>query len=650
MTKCFVTAILLCSPLLQARLTRIVVEARSAAGNRETVTGHFFGELDPGSTHNSIITDLNFAPRNANGKVEYSATFAISKPVDMAQANGVLFYSVPNRGNGAPAPTAPGEVSVVSGWQGDLTPGLNRQTISVPIARNPDGSPLTGPVFERFINMAPGTSTLPFVSLLYQRPVSLDTSQASLIRRSSPTAQPVTVPASDWAFADCTSTPFPGTPDPAKICAKAGFSPAFAYELVFTAKDPLVLGIGYAATRDLNSFLRYGDKDDEGNANPVAKSIRWALARGTSQSGNFIRSFIHLGFNQDETDRIVWDGVNPHIAARQLALNYRFAVAGGTAGLYEPGSDGVVWWSPYADSTRNREKAGLLSRCSVTRSCPKVIETFGGVEFWYLRESADLVGTDAKSDIPLPPNVRRYFLPATSHGGGPGGFNVAGTHNKTCVLPLNPNPETETMRALSSALIEWVTTGTEPPPSRYPRLEKGELVSAAGFSPIASAPSPDGLVNSIYDFDFGPLLRYNDLSGVITKQPPTIRKVIPTLVPKVDEDGMDIGGVPSVLRQAPLGSYLGWNVTAAGFDQGRICGLLGGYVPFAQTKAERLASGDARLSLEERYATHQGYVAVVRKAADEAVAERFLLPADAAKLIAEASASKVLTAPTLSLR
>ncbi len=642
-TKWLVAVTLLGCPLLQARLTRIVIEARVAADIRETVTGHFFGELDPASTHNSIITDLNFAPRNANGKVEYSATFAISKPVDMSNANGVLFYSVPNRGNGTPAPTAPGEVSVVSGWQGDLTPAPNRQTINVPIARNPDGAPLTGPVFERFINMAPGTTTLPFVSLLYQRPLSLNTSQASLLQRSSTTAQAVPVPASDWAFADCTSTLFPGTPDPTKICAKAGFNPAFAYELVFTAKDPLVLGIGYAATRDLNSFLRYSDKDDEGNPNPVAKRIRWAVARGTSQSGNFIRSFIHLGFNQDESDRIVWDGVNPHIAARQLALNYRFAVAGGAAGLNEPGSDGVVWWSPYADSTRNREKAGLLSRCTVTRTCPKVIETFGSVEFWYLRESADLVGTDAKSDIPVPPNVRRYFLPATSHGGGPGGFNVAGAHSKTCVLPLNPNPETETMRAITLALIEWVTSGTEPPPSRYPKLEKGELVPAAGFSAIAGAPSPNGLVNLIYDFDFGPMLRYNDLSGVITKQPPAIRKVIPTLVPQVDEDGMDIGGVPSVLRQAPLGSYLGWNVTAAGFDKCRICGLSGGYVPFAATKAERLVSGDTRLSLEERYATHQGYVVIVRKAADEAVAERFLLPADAAKLIAEASASKVLT-------
>jgi hypothetical protein len=202
------------------------------------------------------------------------------------------------------------------------------------------------------------------------------------------------------------------------------------------------------------------------------------------------------------------------------------------------------------------------------------------------------------------------------------------------------------MRALTVALIDWVTKGTEPPPSQYPRLDRGQLApankAALGFPNIPGAPSPDGLVNPVFDFDLGPDFNYQDESGLITKQPPAIKKILPTLVPKVDRDGNDLGGVPSVLRQVPLGTYLGWNVVSAGFDKGKVCTLNGGYVPFAKTKAERMAAGDPRPSLEERYGTHQAYVDAVKAAADKAVAERFLLRADADRLIAEAAASDVL--------
>jgi hypothetical protein len=371
------------------------------------------------------------------------------------------------------------------------------------------------------------------------------------------------------------------------------------------------------------------------------------LSRGNSQSGNFIRTYLHLGFNQDEDNRIVWDGVNPHIAARMLALNIRFANPGGAAGPYEPGSEGPVWWSDYADATRNRPAAGLLNRCKATNTCPKILETFGGLEFWYLRESPGLVGTDAKHDIPLPSNVRRYFLPGTTHGGGRGGFNVAPAAVPAgCALPANPNPETETQKALIAAMVDWVTKGTEPPPSKYPLLEKGELVEASakamGWPMIPGAPAPDGLINSVVDHDFGSGFVYRDLSGLITNEPPPVKRILPTLVPKVDADGSDVGGVPSVLRQAPLGSYLGWNPTAVGFDKGKQCGLQGGYIPFEMTKADRVAKGDPRLSLEERYRDHGGYVAAVRAAAGKAVRERYLLREDADRLVAEATASSVL--------
>jgi hypothetical protein len=649
---------------LDARVTRIVIESRQSpayngqsygqAGQYELLSGHFYGELDPKDARNALITDLQFAPRNAHGMVEYSGTFAMAKPIDMSKANGVLFYNVANRGNGAPEPSADGQVSVVSGWQGDLTPRAGGfQTLTVPVAKNANGSPLTGQVFERFIDMAANTNTLElgvaqYTALTYQRPLTLDTAKASLTRRTSADGPAVAIASSDWAFADCTKAPFPGTPEPSKICVKSGFDPAYQYELAFTAKDPLVLGIGFAATRDLNSFLRYVDKDESGTANPVAKQIKWAVAHGSSQSGNFLRTYINLGFNQDEGGRIVWEGVNPHIAARQLAMNFRFSVPGGAASPNEPGSEAVLWWSDYPDPARHRAAAGLLDRCTATKTCPKIIDTFGALEFWYLRESPDLVGTDAKADIPLPPNVRRYFFPGTTHGGGRGGFSTATRGPaRGCVLPANPNPEADTMRALTAALVAWVTKGTEPPASRYPRLDRGELVqptaAAMNFPKIPGAPSPDGIVNRLADYDFGPEFKPADLTGVIDKEPPALKQYLPTLVPKVDADGSDVGGVPSVLRQAPLGSYLGWNPTAAGFDKGKQCTLSGGYIPFEKTKEERMGKGDPRLSLEERYKDHAGYVAAVKAAAGKAVSEGFLVREDADRLISQASVSNVLT-------
>ena len=646
---------------LDARIVRIVIEQRESpafnaqtfgdAGTYETLRGHFYGELDPKDPHNTIITDLQFAPRNARGMVEYSGSFAISKPVDMGKSNHVLLYSVVNRGTGNTAGSPLGQISVVSGWQGDLAPRANIQTLTVPVAKNADGSSLTGPVLARFINMAPNTTTLSLTGaiggLTYQRPLSLDTTKASLSKLASEGAKPIPVPASDWAFADCSAAPFPGAPDASKICVKGGFDPKYLYELVFTAKDPLVLGIGYAATRDLNSFLRYADKDDAGNANPVAGQVRWTISQGNSQSGNFIRSYIHLGFNQDESGRIVWDGANPNIAGRQLAMNFRFAVAGGAANVDEPGSEAVLWWNKYADKTRGRETASMLDRCSATKTCPKIFETFGGVEFWDLRMSPNLAGTDAKADIPLPSNVRRYFSPGTTHGGGRGGFNAAAANPPNgCVLPANPNPEAETLRALMVDLTDWVTKGTEPPPSQYPRIDNGQLVkptrAAIGMPEIPGAPSPDGVINPLPDYDFGPQFHANDLSGLISIQPPRIKQNVALLVPKVDADGTDVGGVGSVLRQAPLGTYLGWNVTASGFNQGRICGLNGGFIPFAKTKAERMKNGDPRPSLEERYSSHDAYVAAVRSAAEKLVAQRFLLREDADKLIAQAAASDVM--------
>jgi Alpha/beta hydrolase domain len=641
-----------------ARITRLVVEHTETLGadGYQKLTGHFYGELDPKLPLNAIITDLSFAPRNAHGMVEYSGTFTIVKPGDMAKSSGVLLYYVPNRGRmNLTAATLladarkQGHVLVASGWQGDLAPADGMETLVAPVARNPDGSSITGPVLARFSDMAADSTTLPILRggvAGTADPATFDTSKATLTRRRSEDSAIIPMKSSEWAFADCTKVGFPGTPDPRKVCVKGGFNPAYLYELVYTAKDPKVFGIGFAATRDLNSYLRYADKDDSGTANILQGRIRWAVSHGESQSGTFIRSSILLGFNQDEAGRIVFDGSSPNIAVRLLAMNIRFSAPSGASALYEPGSDGVVWWEDYADDARGRRSAGILDRCRATETCPKIIETFGSAEFYNLRASPDLVGTRADRDIPLPSNVRRYYFPGVSHGGGPGGFDPDSKQAACCELTQNPNPSSETLRALRRALVEWVSKGTLPPPSQYPRLDRGDLAAptqaALGFPSIPGVPVPDGILTPFYQYDLGSQFHYAELSGVVEIQPPPIRQVLPTLVPKVDSDGNELTGVASVLHQAPLGTYTGWNTNASGFYKGHIRTNTGSFIPFAKTKADRLASGDPRPSLEERYGTHEKYVEQVRAAADRMVRARFLLEDDRDRLIAQAEASSVL--------
>ena len=640
-----------------AQVTRLEITSREQTGRFERVRGLAHGEVDPRDRRNRIIQDLDLAPRNARGRVEYVATFALIKPVDPAKSSGVLLYSVVNRGNGSPVQSPEGHVSLVSGWQGDVEPTQDNQTIRVPSARQPDGSDVTGPVLVRFNDLAPGTTTasirLGSMGSAAYPPVSRDTSRAALTFVAAETVDgrqtgAGTVPSTDWAFADCRTTPFPGVPDATRLCVKGGFDPARLYQLVYTAKDPLVLGIGLAATRDLVSFLRHTPADASSTPNPVAGQIRYSVAVGTSQAGNFLKTFVHLGFNEDLAGRIVWDGVFPYIAARQTPMNFRFAAPGGAAMLYEPGSEPVLWWSRYEDVRRGRGTGSLLDRCMATRTCPRVMEVFGATEFWGLRMSPGLVGTDAARDIPLPENVRRYYLPGTTHGGGRGGFAVHQAANDRCLLPQNPNPMAETQRALTTALVAWVSAGTPPPPSSYPTLETGALVpptrTAMGFPTVPGVPFTDHFVNPVLDYDFGSTFDYADLAGVIAQQPPAIKQVIPTLVPRVNADGNETSGIASVLHQAPLGTYLGWNVQASGFFKGQICGFSGGYVPFAVNRDERLKNNDPRLSIQERYGAQDVYMCVVRRAAEKLVRDRFLLPDDADRLIESAAKSPVLPA------
>jgi len=644
----------------QARLTRISVESERAAPGRNggpdyrILKGIFFGELDPADPHNRDIVDIRHAPRNARGMIDYSATFTIARPADPAKASGVLFYDVPNRGYGFVSADQDGHVRVVSGWQGDLVPGPNVQWASVPVARLSDGRPVTGRVLVRMQDLPANTRSGPLtggIGLPVKRPkpVTLDTRKASLTMERTD-GKKVGIPADQWAFADCSATPFPGTPDPSRLCLKDGFVRDTAYTLVYTGKDPLVLGTGFAATRDLVSFLRSGQPDEAGTANP-AGPVRWTVASGTSQSGNFLKTFVHLGFNADERGARVFDGINPNIAARLLSMNIRFAVPGGAARAYEPGSEGVLWWAPYRDRRRGLPKSSLLDACSRTGTCPKVVETIGSAEFWGLRASPLFLGTDADQDLPLPANVRRYYFPSVTHGGSQGsrfgGFVEKGDPVPPgCTWAGNPNPSGESLRVAQRALIAWVKDGKEPPASRYPTLEGGDLVEPTartmGWPATPGVAPPDGLINTLPIQDFGRSLDAVHLSGVLDRQPPAIKGVVPQRVPRLNSDANETSGVPSVLLQVPLGTYTGWNVTKAGMDAGKGCGFIGGFIPFARTKAQRERAGDPRPSLEERYGNRAGYLARVRAVITRQQAAGWLLPDDAERIVRQAEESSVL--------
>jgi hypothetical protein len=418
--------VLACAPsALRAEVVRIEIFSRQPAdggrsvgaiGPFEILRGRAYGEIDPDDAHNRIVQDLALAPRNERGRVEYAATFALAKPVDMSKSSRVLLYRVVNRGHGQVGIGPEGDISLISGWQGDVAPTPDNQTVRVPVARNPDGWVVTGPVLARFVDVPDGTRSVPIRLGSYGSspqpylPADLGERSATLTMHAteSPagvTGEKVRIPRDAWAFADCRTAPFPGTPDPTRLCVAEGLRPDRVYELVYTAKDPLVLGLGLLATRDVVSFFRYSAHDEAGRPNPVAGGIDRAVAVGDSQSGNLIKSFVHLGFNQDEGGRIVWDGVFPRIAARQTPINFRFALPGGAAALYEPGSEGVLWWGRYDDRTRGLGPGSLLERCMATRTCPKVIEAFGSTELWGLRMSPGLVGTDTSSSPPRRPWV-----------------------------------------------------------------------------------------------------------------------------------------------------------------------------------------------------------------------------------------------------
>ena len=662
-------------------------------GTYDKLVGRAYGEVDPKDAQNAVIQDIALAPRNARGMVEYSMDVYLLTPHDPTRGNGTILYDVVNRGNknmlsvfnmgsaGGNEPTSAGDgflqsqgfTLVWSGWQGDVIAGDGRLTMAVPVAHQRDGSVITGQVRgEYIVSAATSTQNLSSgansgMNTASYETTSLDTRRAVLTHRIKESDPRVEIPSSRWAFADCTSAAFPGKPSTTQLCLQDGFSPNEIYELVYTAKNPTVLGLGFAATRDLMAFLRHERRDHDGTANPLAGAIHTVLSHGTSQSGRYLRTFVLLGFNRDEHDRVVFDGMNPHVAAAAIPLNVRFGQPGRSYGQhedhlypapqvpagaarddrgYDRHGDGFDGFDGFGDDHHGSfdPKAGpydvILAACRRTHSCPKIINTVSSTEYWQARMSLNTTDAEGRRDLDLPPEVRVIHFASTQH------VPTSAPATGNCQQLSNPNPNQHGMRALLVALRAWAMVGTEPPASRIATLRDQTLVDPAqrstGF-PSLTGVRYAGLVDGLAPVDYGDKFDALHLSGQV-QEPPQVctRGAYRVMVPRVDTDGNEVDGLRSVALQAPLGTYTGWNLRAAGFSENELCGNTGSFVPFARTRAERLAKHDPRLSLEERYRDHDGYVAVVRAAAQRLVAEHLLLAADANLIIAQAQLSDVL--------
>ncbi len=679
------------APAAEARITRIEITSRvpfaggmsfGDTGPYEKIRGKFYAEVDPANPVNAVIVNLDKAPRNSRGMVEYATNFLMFKPVEMSRGNGKLFYDINNRGNtalsftflndgsgGGNDPTTAqhagngflmrqGYAIVDAGWEGDVLLGNNRLTIEEPVPTN-GGAPITAPILVEFIPGATNPVSLPLsgnVNFASYESVSTDQAlaQAELRVRPSDSTRPGTadipagtvVPRSQWSFARCTRDPMTGaitsTPSTTDICLPAGFQFDNVYQLVYTAKNPRVMGLGYAATRDVGSFLRHQMTDDFGNPNPLAHDvastgITHVYALGISSTGMYVRDFIYQGFNGDERHRKVFDVMWTMIpGAHKLYLNYEFSQPNPFSvqhrHRYVPDTSFPTTYGVTTDPLTGLTD-GILKR---PRTDPLVIHTDSGTEYWQFR--ASLVHTDSLGrDLTLPDTARVYYMSSEQHG--PAAVPARGI----CQQLSNPLPRGARDRAILVAFDAWASQGIRPPDSEYPR--GGHLVpfdqKSTGFPAIPGV-TYAGLLNASGVRDFGPDVTQN--RGLVTLNPPVPvpggEHVI--LVPKVDHDGNDVAGVRVPQLEVPIATYTGWNVRAAPAVEGDLCDLTGMYLPFAKTRAERLATGDPRKSLEERYRTHEGYVKEVEKAARKLMKERFLLEEDVERIVQAAEDSDVL--------
>ena len=647
----FAAGLAVASFVASAEVTRIEITKRQPfaggtnygnTGAYERLTGKFHGELDPAHASNAGITDIERAPRNARGRVEYSGDLDILKPVDLSRGNGTLLYDVNNRGNKTvlavfnssatrendPTTEAHGGngflmrngfTVVWSGWISGIAPAPNVLRLEVPSAPG-----LEQTTWDEILFNVRGQQS----ARLSFKPASTDKSRATLYVLDNHRSTPRALPAEAWEFT--------GDQNIRLLPAGKPFPIGVLHQLTYPVANPPVTGIGFAATRDLVAFLR----NEGGEQNPLAAggkpASRFTLASGQSQSGRYLRDFLHRGFNDDESGRRVFDGINPHIAAAMSYLNQRYAQTyrASTTGYGFRGFPDTGFPFAYGkqrDPFTGRED-GLLAACQVRNNCPKIAHTISSVEYWQAGNS--LVTTDplGKRDMPLPENVRVYHFSGTQH------IEFATMPRGVCALPPNlevdPRP---VMRSILLGLDRWVKDGTAPPPSAYPRIDRGTLTDMKSwrFPKVPGIALPIG-PNPRERFDYGPDFAKGVLASGLPK---TDKGVYGVKIPQVDGDGNELGGVRVPELAVSFGTSTGWGVRAADAGgMGELCYLDGFHVPFHAGRAERLAKRDPRPSIEERYRDRADYVAKVRAAAEALKAQGYFLDEDVERAALRAEA------------
>ncbi len=621
------------APALQAR-------AFGERGTARKITARATFAVDPADPRNATIADIALAPRNAAGRVTGVADVVILQP---QRPNGTLLIETPNRGRKLigpgfdDAPTSYGRLSEPAdagagfllaqgytlawiGWQGDLpvSGGQGAAALGLNVPTLPG---ITGPSRDEWVFSPKQTEAEQTVKLAYPAATREGAQLTVRARVQDPRTQPAGLA---WRFVD----------DQAIAITRPANQPADAiYEFTYTARGAKVMGLGFAALRDIAHFLRH----DTSAANPLAASgqptMQTLLGTGISQSGRVLRDFVYLGFNESADHRPVYDGLLLQIpGGRRSYTNARFAQPARNPG---PNSDDLYpvdqFPMAYATSTdaQTGHTDGLLQRCTATGTCPRIMQVDSEYEMWASHGSQSVTDTLGRH-LPLPANVRAYLVAGTPH------FSAADAlakPQKGCLLATSPLYVGPVMRALLTGLNDWVRHGSEPPASQYPTVAEGSLVAASPTAPYQGLATLLGYRGTVV-----PSVRTDAASGL-----PSVLGQYPVLVPTTDADGLALGAVRLPAVAVPRATYLGWNAKTS--DPNGLCTQQGSTLPLATTRAERTAHKDPRPSLEERYPTPDRYIAAVRAAAWRLEQQRLLLPADAQAAVRQAEAGSLARLP-----
>ena len=642
-----------------AEVIRFVVTSREPFGEDvadkvgpyERIRGRVVYALDPTAEANAAIVDLDRAITNGEGRVEFYGDVEILAPRDLRLAQPTVLYDINNRGRrlwgGEPFFLRRGYVTVSGGWIAEVRVDPRRLRLEAPVAHDDDGVPVVGPVRAEIITeAATPRATLSDRNQLAYEPVLSQLPQATLTRRRREADPPQPIPRGDWSFHLVRGPREEGSGliDGAVELA-GGFEPGWIHELIYMARGSVVQGTGFAAIRDLVSFLRH-DRSDQNplrrpDGEPVARRV---IGEGRSQSGRALRMFLHEGFNADEQGRPVFDGAMPVISGGgQGFFNHRFASPTRTATQHAGRLYPVdVFPFTYGDETDpfTGRTDGILRRARAAGVVPKVMHLDTSSEYWH--RSASLVVTDPTGtrDAELPPEVRVYVFGGTQH-------SPATVPSDRGRLPPNPANYRPLQEALFLALDRWITDGAPPPPSVHPRIADGTLsdwrADAAGWQALPGVRYPE-VIQQPEHLDYGPAF---EQERRIDHHPPLrTGKRYAVRVPAYDADDNELGTLRLPALSVPVATYTSWNLRSPAIGaEDELLGLAGGYVPFAATEAERAAAGDPRPDLATRYAGFDDYLAQHMAAARHLVAEGYLLEEHLSGVQAVAESHRALFAP-----